>query len=441
MKDYQNKIASVQDILALVKSNGKIGVGDASVEPQGFMSQLHTIADRVKNVEIWTCLQMRSYPFMEDAKYADSFKIKCLFISKPTREASKLIDVSFAPTHLRHTCRTMCAQGVPDIFISSCSLPNADGMMSVSMSNIYTTSVLREAKAAGKTVVMEINKNMPFAYGDNLISVDDVDYLVPVEFDLPQDPPVPVTEKDSIIGGYIAQYINDGDCLQIGIGGIPNSVTGFLAGKKDLGIHTELLGDGIVDLAQRGIVNGSKKQFLKGKIVTSIVLGTNKTYDFVNNNPDVYVMSCEKCNDPYTIGQNDNQVSINTTLEVDLTGQACSESIGSRQFSGTGGQTDTTMGAQMSKGGKSFLALYSTANVKDPATGERHEISKIVPQLKAGATVSLCRNDMMYLVTEYGVVNLRGLTVEERAHAIISIAHPKYREWLTAEAKKLGLIR
>ena len=440
MKNYQDKIVSVQDVLAMIKSDFKVAVGDATVEPQGFMSALHTIADRVKNVEVWTCLQMRSYPFMEDAKYRENFKIKCLFMSKPTRDAAKLIDVSFAPTHLRHTARTICAQGLPDIFISSCSMPNEKGEMSISMSNIYSSSVLREMKKAGRPVVMEINKNMPFAYGDNIISVDDVDYMVPVEFDLPQDYPAPVTEKDSIIGGYIAEYINDGDCLQIGIGGIPNSVTGFLAGKKNLGIHTELLGDGIVELAQKGIVNGSKKQFLPGKIVTSIVLGTNKTYDFVNNNPDVYVMSCEKCNDPYTIAQNDNQVSINTTLEVDLTGQACSESSGSRQFSGTGGQTDTTVGAQMSKGGKTFLALYSTANVKNPVTGEREEISKIVPQLKPGAAVSLCRNDMMYLVTEYGAVNLRGLTVEERAKAIISIAHPKYREWLTAEAKKLGLI-
>ncbi len=440
MKSYKDKLVSVDDILALVKSDMKIGVGDATVEPQGFMNNLHKIADRVKNVEIWTCLQNRSYAFMEDAKYKDSFKINCLFMSKPTRDASKIMSVSYTPSHLRHTARTMCAQGVPDIFISTCSAPNKDGLMSISMSNIYSSSVIEEVKKAGKTVVMEVNKNMPFAYGDNLISVEDVDYLVEVEYGLPQDHPVPVTEKDSLIGGYIAQYINDGDCLQIGIGGIPNSVTGFLAGKKDLGIHTELLGDGIVDLAQRGIINGSKKQFMPGKIVTSIVLGTDKTYNFVNNNPNVYVMSCAKCNDPYVIAQNDNQVSINTTLEVDLTGQACSEAIGSKQYSGTGGQTDTTVGAQTSKGGRSFLALYSTAMVKNPKTGEREEVSKIVPQLKPGAAVSLCRNDMMYLVTEYGAVNLRGLSIDQRARAIISIAHPNYREWLTAEAKKLGLI-
>ncbi len=441
MRDYSKKTVKVEDILNLVKSDMKVAVGDASVEPQGFMSNLHTIADRVKNVEVWTCLQMRSYPFMENAKYADSFKVRCLFFSKPTREASKIMDVSYVPTHLRHTARNLCAQGVPDIFIGSCSAPNEQGLMSISMSNIYSTSVIKEVKAAGKIVVMEVNKKMPFAYGENCVSIDDIDYIVPVDFDLPQDYPPAVTEKDKIIGGYIAQYIKDGDCLQIGIGGIPNSVTAFLADKKDLGIHTELLGDGIVDLAQKGIINGSKKQYLTGKITTSIVLGTDKTYNFVNNNPNVYVMSCDKCNDAYTISKNDNQVSINTSLEVDLTGQACSESIGSRIFSGTGGQSDTTIGAQMSKGGRSFLALYSTANVLNLETQKREEISKIVPQLKLGAAVTLNRNDMMYLVTEYGVVNLRGLSIADRAKAIISIAHPKYRDWLTSEAKKLRLFR
>ena len=175
--------------------------------------------------------------------------------------------------------------------------------------------------------------------------------------------------------------------------------------------------------------------------VTSIVMGTDVVYDFVNKNPDVYVMSCSKCNDPYTVRKNKNQVSINTTLEVDLTGQACSEAIGSRQFSGTGGQADTTIGTQMSKGGRSFLALYSTARVLNKETGEREEISKIVPQLKPGATVSLQRNDAMYIVTEYGAVNLMGLSVSDRAKKLISIAHPKFREGLTLQAKALGLIK
>lgn len=292
-----------------------------------------------------------------------------------------------------------------------------------------------------KLVIMEMNPNMPFTYGDAVIDEKDVDYFVPVDFPMVQDKPAPVNEKDKIIGGYIAQYINDGDNLQIGIGSIPNSVVAFMEGKKDLGVHTELLGDGVAELAMKGIVNGSRKTLHKGKIVTSIVMGTDKVYNFVNNNPDVLVMNCSYCNSYDALSKNDNQVSINTTLEVDLLGQCCSESLGSKQFSGTGGQADTAIGAQMAKGGKCFIALYSTANVKTGNGDERKEISRIVPTLKPGATVSLQRNDVQYLVTEYGVVNLRGLSISDRAKAIISIAHPSYREELTEAAKKLGYIK
>lgn len=435
--DYKNKVITVEQALGMVKSGMRIALGDATVEPQAFLENIHTIADRVRDVELTNCLGLRSYPFMEDAKYHDSFILRSLFYSKPTREAEKYLRVSYAPCHLRHTARAILAPGKPDFFIITCTPPDENGNMSIGMSNIYSSDVYKHAKK----VIVEINDKMPFTYGDNLINVKDVDYIIPVSFPLPQDVPPAPNEKDRMIAGHIAEYLKDGDCVQIGIGGIPNSVTEFLAEKKDLGIHTELLGDGLARLAMRGVVNGSKKQFMKGKIVTSIVMGTDVVYDFVNKNPDVYVMSCSKCNDPYTVRKNRNQVSINTTLEVDLTGQACSEAIGSRQFSGTGGQADTTIGTQMSKGGRSFLALYSTAKVLNKQTGEREEISKIVPQLKPGATVSLQRNDVMYIVTEYGAVNLMGLSVSERAKKLISIAHPKFRDGLTAQAKELGLIK
>ena len=435
--DYKNKIITVEQALDMVKSGMRIALGDATVEPQAFLEKIHTIADRVKDVELTNCLGLRSYPFMEDAKYHDSFMIRSLFFSKPVREAEKYLRVSYAPCHLRHTARAILAPGKPDLFITTCTPPDEDGNMSIGMSNIYSSDVYKHAKM----VIVEINDKMPFTYGDNIINVKDVDYIIPVSFPLPQDVPPAPNEKDRMIAGHIAEYLKDGDCVQIGIGGIPNSVTEFLGEKKDLGIHTELLGDRLARLAMRGVVNGSRKQFMKGKIVTSIVMGTDVVYNFVNKNPDVYVMSCAKCNDTYTVRKNNNQVSINTTLEVDLTGQACSEAIGSRQFSGTGGQSDTTIGTQMSKGGRSFLALYSTANVLNKQTGEREEISKIVPQLKPGATVSLQRNDVMFIVTEYGAVNLMGLSISDRAKKLISIAHPKFRDQLTAQAKELGLIK
>ena len=432
------KTITIEEALKLIKDNDKIAVGDGTVEPQGFLSNLHTILDRPRGLSIWMCLTLRSYPFLEHREYGNNIKINSLFFSKPMRDAYNLLDtVSYCPTHLRKTAITICAQGDPDVFVGTCTPPNKDGKISLGLSDIYDREVMEKAKL----VIMEMNPNMPFTYGDAVIDEKDVDYFVPVDFPMVQDKPAPVNEKDKIIGGYIAQYINDGDNLQIGIGSIPNSVVAFMEGKKDLGVHTELLSDGVAELAMKGIVNGSRKTLHKGKIVTSIVMGTDKVYNFVNNNPDVLVMNCSYCNSYDALSKNDNKVSINTTLEVDLLGQCCSESLGSKQFSGTGGQADTAIGAQMAKGGKCFIALYSTANVKTGNGDERKEISRIVPTLKPGATVSLQRNDVQYLVTEYGVVNLRGLSISDRAKAIISIAHPSYREELTEAAKKLGYIK
>jgi len=228
--------------------------------------------------------------------------------------------------------------------------------------------------------------------------------------------------------------------IALGIGGIPNAVAASLTEKKNLGVHTEMLTSGMVKLAKLGVINGKCKQTHNGKMVAAFAMGTKELYDFIDDNPSVAIMDGAYVNDPYEIGKNDNQVSINTTIEVDITGQCCSESIGSKQFSGTGGQSDTACGAQKSKNGRSIIALYSTAMVKNPKTGEREETSKIVCQLKPGAAVSLSRNDIDWLVTEYGAVNLRGTSLKERAELIISVAHPKFRDALKAEAISLGII-
>lgn len=433
---YRDKLISIEQALGLIKDNCKISVADGPVEPQAFLSNLHTILDKVKNTEIWMCLTMRSYPFFEFPEYGNNIRINTIYMSKPTRDAMAVLDtVSYVPTHLRRSAITICAQRDPDVFVGTCT-PPVNGKVSLGLSNIYSLDVMKRAK----TVIMEINPNMPYTYGDTEISVDDIDYMVEVDFPMVYDITAPINERDRIIGEHISKYINDGDCLQIGIGSIPNSVVSFLATKKDLGVHTELLGDGLAGLAEQGIINGSKKTINKGKIVTSIVLGTDKVYNYVNHNKDVMVMSCSYVNAYNTLAQNKNQVSINTSIEVDLTGQCCSESFGSRQYSGTGGQADTAIGTQMSEGGKAFIALYSTTNAKQK-DGTRKEVSKIVPQLKPGATVSLSRNDLQYLVTEYGVVHLRGLSVSDRAKAIISIAAPQYRDELTYQAKELGLIK
>ena len=291
-----------------------------------------------------------------------------------------------------------------------------------------------------KTVILEINPNAPRTFGDVQLHVDDVDYLIEVDYPMPEIADAVPNEKDLAIGKLIAEMINDGDCIQLGIGGIPNAVAASLYGKKNLGVHTEMLTTGMVQLAKAGVINGKCKQINNGKMVAAFAMGTKELYDYIDDNPSVEILDGGYVNDPYTIMQNDNQVSINTTLEVDITGQCASESIGSVQFSGTGGQSDTAVGAQKSRNGRSIIALYSTAMVKDPATGERVETSKIVCQLKAGAAVSLSRNDVDYLVTEYGCVSLRGTSIAERAERIISVAHPKFRDQIRAEALALGII-
>lgn len=242
------------------------------------------------------------------------------------------------------------------------------------------------------------------------------------------------------IGRLIAGYVPDGACIQLGIGGIPNAVAEFLKEKNDLGVHTELITSGMAELVKMGVITNKRKQINRGQMVATMILGTQELYDFVDHNQGVALYDGAWVNDPYVIAQNDNQISINTSLEVDLTGQCASESIGSRQFSGTGGQSDTAVGAQMSKGGRSIIALYSTAMVKDKATGERHEVSKIVAQLQRGAAVSLSRNDVDIVITEYGAADLRGTNIRQRVEALINIAHPKFRDELWDQALACGII-
>ena len=286
-------------------------------------------------------------------------------------------------------------------------------------------------------VIIEVNPNMPRTFGDSVVHIRDIDYVIEVDYKVPALAEVPITEKDRIIGKYIADLIEDGSTIQLGIGGIPNAVAAELMNKKDLGVHTEMLTDGMADLYKAGVITGKYKTLMPGKMVATFVLGTQKLYDFVDDNPAVQIMRGSWVNDPYVIGQNYKMVSINTTMEIDLTGQCCSESIGHVQFSGTGGQADTAIGAQMSEGGKSIIALHSTANVRVPGQEERVTVSKIVARLAHGAAVTLSRNDVDYVVTEYGVASLRGTSLRERVKALINIAHPDFREQLEREAREL----
>ena len=430
------KKITVSEALSLVNSGDYIVTGLGAAEGRAFMTDLHTIADRVKDVTVSNCLPMGAYEFMVNPAYAGSFLTESWFYTPALRKAQANGNVTYIYNHLHLASYKRLCYRKPDIYVGIATMPDKHGYVSLSLSNTYEMAMIKQAK----TVILEVNPNAPRTFGDVQLHVNDFDYMVECDYAMPELPDAEPNEKDLIIGKQIAEMINDGDCIQLGIGGIPNAVAASLMDKKDLGVHTEMLTTGMMKLAKAGVITGKAKQTHKGKMVAVFAMGTKELYDFIDDNPAVAIMDGSYVNDPYVISQNDNQISINSTIEIDLFGQCCSESIGHTQFSGTGGQSDTAVGAQKSKNGRSVIALYSTAMVKNKATGERVETSKIVPLLKTGAAVSLSRNDVDWLVTEYGKVCLRGTSMAERAKLIISVAHPNFRDELTEEAKKLGII-
>lgn len=432
--DYLSKLITVEEALAKVKSGDVIVTGLGAAEAGAFMGQLHTIADRVNDVMVTNCLPTHPSKIYEP-EYKDIFSVEGWFYAPSLRKAHAQGNMSFIPNHLHLAAskRLFCVK--PDIYVGAATMPDKHGYVSLSLSNTYEKRMLEQAGL----VILEINPNMPYTFGDVQVPVSDVDYMIEVDYQPPEILDAPCSEKDKLIGKYIADLVPDGACIQLGIGGIPNAVAQALQVKNDLGIHTEMLTTGMMKLAKMGVVTGKNKQFEKGKIVTTFAMGTAELYEYMDMNPSIAIMDGAWTNDPYVIARNDNQISINTTLEVDFTGQCASESLGSRQFSGTGGQADTAIGAQMSKNGKSIIALYSTTTVKGP-DGVKREVSKIVPQLMLGAAVSLSRNDVDIIVTEHGVAHLRGTSIRERVEKLIGIAEPKFRDELWQQALDIGII-
>ena len=431
------KLITLQESLKLVKNEDYIVAGMAASEGREFFTHLHEIANNIDHITVDNCLPLSKYQFMLDETLSEKFTINSWFFSGDLRKAFKHGNISFIPNHLNFAGVRRLEHKTPDLFVGNCTPPDKHGYVSLSLSNVYEKGMIEKAK----TVILEINPKLPRTLGDLEVHESQIDYFVEVDYDIPVLPETEPNEKDILIGKHIAELINDGDSLQLGIGGIPNAVAAALHDKKHLGVHTEMLTTGLMKLALSGAIDNSKKTLHPGKMVAAFALGTKELYEFMDDNPSIMILDGHYVNDPCVIGHNDNQVSINTTIEVDLTGQCCSESIGPVQFSGTGGQSDTATGAQRSKNGRSFIALYSTANVRNKETGIREEISKIVPFLKPGAGVSLSRNDVDYIVTEYGAVRLRGTSVKERVELLISISHPKFKDELRKRALEIGYIR
>lgn len=407
-----------------ITSGDKIVLGHAAAAPDSIVKALYDMRERYKDLRTFHLLYLGEPWHLRPEMHAH-LKPYVNFLDKNSRTAYREYRTDFVPCHFHEVPNLLTSGLYPvDVAIVQLSRPNEEGYCSFGISNDYTKTAAEQARV----VIAEINEKMPTLGGDNFIHVSKLDYIVEVDRPLIALPAAAIGEVEQTIARYCAELVKDGDTLQLGIGAIPDAVLHQLTDRKDLGIHTEMFTDGVMHLMRQGQINGSRKTLHPGKVVTTFIMGSQELYDYIDGNDMVELYPVNHTNDPYVVGQNDNLVSINSCLEIDLTGQVASEAIGQNQFSGTGGQVDFLRGARRSKGGRSILAFRSTA--------QNDTISRIVPAFVEGANVTAGRNEVDYIITEYGRVRLSGLSLRERAEALASIAHPKFRPMLEEAIRK-----
>jgi len=426
-KIYSKKLVSAEDAVARISSGDRVVVGHACGSPETLLKAMVDNKERYHNVELVHMVSMgkADYCRIENSPH---FFHNSPFTGGTTREAVNGGWGIFTPCHFSQI-PGLFTRGILPVDVTLCmlSLPDEHGYCSFGVSVDYT----KPAAESSRMVIAEVTPHMPRTLGDAFIHVKDIDCMVatdakPIELTPPKIGPI-----DEAIGGHCAELIRNGDCLQLGIGAVPDAILHFLRDKQDLGIHTEMFSDGVVDLVEAGNVTCARKNLHKNKMVATFFMGTEKLYKFLNNNPAVNMFSVDYTNDPRVVAQNDNMVSVNSALQVDFTGQAVSDTIGHRQYSGPGGQLDFVRGANWSNGGRSILAFQSTA--------AKGTISRIVPSIDRGASVTTPRTDVHYIVTENGVADLRGKSVSERAKRLIDIAHPDFRDDLRREFENIYL--
>lgn len=422
------QFVSASDALKIVKSNDNVFVQTAAATPQQLVKALTNRAEELQSVKIYSIHTEGDVSYAHPS-LSKSFEIHSFFNGGNLRKIRGNINPSFVPIFLSEIPHLFYRGVVPlDVALVQVSPPDQHGMCSLGPSVDVSVSAVRTAKV----VIAQVNPKMPRTFGDAQIEFSRVNYAVEVDEELYLAKPKAPTEVELQIGRNIANLIEDGSTLQMGIGAIPDATLKALTNHKDLGIHTEMFSDGLVDLYKTGAITNKFKKRLAGKIVSSFVLGSRKVYDFIDNNPMVMMMDAAYTNDTHVIRQNPKVVAINSAIEVDLTGQVCADSIGNRIYSGIGGQMDFIRGAALSLGGKPIIALPSTT-----AKGE----SKISAFLKEGAGVTTTRAHVHYIVTEHGVAYLHGKTLQERAAALIQIAAPEFREELQRKANQvLGFV-
>lgn len=424
---YKEHTMKPEDAVSVIKDGDRVVFGHAVGEPIIFQRTMAQMAQQFHNVEVAHMVYLGSGEYLQPGM-EDHFRHNALFVGGPARKAIAENRADYTPAFFSDVPHMFRNGELPvDVFAFTCSPPDERGYVSIGLSCDYGWQAAKSAK----TVIAEVNPNMPRTFGESFIHVTDIDGFLLSWEPLPEAKPPRITEEDKKIGKYIADLVHDGDCLQLGIGAVPDAVCSFLGDKKNLGLHSEMFSDGVLPLFEKGVINGSCKQRDIGRACVTFLMGSRKLYDFVNNNPMIQMMPVDVCNNPAIISQNDNVVSINSCVQVDLQGQVCAEAIGLKQISGIGGQMDFVRGANLSKGGRSIIALHSTT--KDESE------SKIVTTITTGGPVTTSRCDVNYIVTEYGVAQLRGQTLRERAKRLIAIAHPKFRAELAEEyAKRFG---
>ncbi|MBI9105717.1 MAG: acetyl-CoA hydrolase/transferase family protein [Spirochaetales bacterium] len=429
---YKGKLITIEEAVQKIKSDDDIIVGQCASEPQGSMENFHLVKDKVKDVRVFSVLTLKPYEFFMNPEMKGHFELCSWFHAPGSRLALKnrTGTVTFVPNMLHRAATDRIHAKKPNILWGTCTPPDAKGFVSLSLGITYEKDVLEVADL----VILEVNKNLPRTLGDTHVNIKDVDFFVEHHQEVPALPAAVPDETALKIGRYIAELVEDGSTIQLGIGNIPNAVALALKDKKDLGVHTEMLVDSMMELYEAGVITNKKKSLLKDKMVCTFAMGSKKLYSWLHDNMAVEFRRGSWVNDPAIIRQNSKMVSINTCLMVDFTGQVASESIGTLQFSGTGGQTDTAVGAKEAYDGlgKSIIACGSTS--------KNGTISTIVPTLPEGTAVSLHRSNVDHIVTDYGIAYMRGRTVKERTRNLIAIAHPNFRAELTEQAINLGYI-
>ncbi len=433
VEQYRKKVVTAREAVRVIQSHQRVFLTGNCSTPRELLAALVERAPKLENVEICQALTIGPADYVAP-EMEGHLRVNTMFISANIRKAVQQGRADFTPVLLSEFPLLFKNGHLPlDVALVHLSPPDEHGFCSFGVENGLTKSPAESAKI----IIAEVNERMPRTLGDSFIHVSRLDYIVPVNYPLAEmhmsgKGDDQVTEK---IAGYIAELIPHGATMQMGIGAIPDAVLKYLYDKRDLGVHTELFSDGVIDLVEAGVLTGARKTLHTGKIVAGFIIGTQRLYDWVHDNPMIELHRTEYVNDPFVIAQNERMVAINSAIEVDLTGQICADSIGPKLYSGVGGQLDFIYGASRSKGGVPIIALPSVATMRD---GTR--ISRITAMLKHGAGVVTTRNHVHYVVTEYGVADLYGKTIRQRAQALINVAHPDFRDALTRQAEKLNYL-